>query len=409
MVRVGVIGGGTAGTEAAHEAALTGADVTVIEPSDSHGPPWAYWPDLIRPDPEAGTTKCQWNPSVPPPERTILATALRADPRRVTTDGGARIEFDSVILCTGSAFSPPAFQGSRKSGVYVLDTPWNYASLAGRCASSDSVVVGGEGYRGLVVAARLSSQGRAVRLLASRWRDGPPSSCMLGVIRRAASEGGVILSEGSLARALGQERVEAVIAEGELLKCDTLAYVPERVPKVIPTGAQLGPAGGILVDGFLRTSAEGVLAAGGCAELECRPGVSVPLDGDAGMSGRIAGSNSVGRNIPARGAQIIRVVAFGLRFTSAWFGSTASTHTWTRLDSVNHSWSDRSACTIAFERSTGRVIGIQLVEPAAEGAVLPVMTAGPSLRSLAYGVLGSTDISLLADTARQALRVCPKY
>ena len=409
MVRVGVIGGGTAGAEAAHEAALRGAEVMVVDSSDSHGPPWASWPDLIRPDHEAVTKGCQRNPPVPPPARTMLATALRVDPRRVTTNGGAKIEFDSIVLCTGSAFAPPPFQGSRKSGVHVLDTPWSYSSLAGQCASSDSVVVGGEGYRGLVVAARLSSQGRVVRLLASRWRDGPPSSCMLGVIRRAARERGVSITEGSLSRALGQERVEAVIAERELLKCDTLAYVPERVPRVIPTGAQLGPAGGILVDAFLRTSAEGVLAAGGCAELECRPGASVLLDRDAGTSGRIAGSNSVGGNVPARGAQIIRAVAFGLRFTSAWFGSTSSTRTWSRLDSVNHSWSETSACAIAFERSTGRVIGIQLVEPVAEGAVLPSMAASPSLRSLAYGVLGSTDISLLADTARQALRVCPKY
>lgn len=65
---------------------------------------------------------------------------------------------------------------------------------------------------------------------------------------------------------------------------------------------------------------------------------------------------------------------------------------------------EESACTIAFERSTGRVLGVEAVETAdaVPADVSSVASGSASLRTLAYG--GSSDISLVSETARLGLR-----
>jgi len=169
MVRVGVLGGGTAGVEAAREAAIRGAEVTLIERSEKGDLPWDCWPDLIGRPPKGGARIAR-------PEdccyRTLRATATSAGSRLVTFSTGARHSFDRVVLCTGSAFVPPTLHGVRKSGVHVLDSAEGYACLRDQCASSENVVVCGEGFRGLAVSEGLAAPGRMVHIVATRWRHG---------------------------------------------------------------------------------------------------------------------------------------------------------------------------------------------------------------------------------------------
>ena len=405
MVRVGVLGGGTAGVEAAQEAAISGAEVTLIERSEKADLPWEFWPDLIGRPPRGGAGRAR-------PEdccyQTLRATATSVGSRQVTLSTGARHSFDRVILCTGSAFVPPTLRGVRKSGVHVLDSAEGYACLRDQCASSENVVVCGEGFRGLAVSEGLAAPGRIVHIVATRWRHGTPSGPVLDVIKRSARRTGVILTEGSIAGAFGSGQVEAAVTNGSAIKCEALILIPERTPRVIPTDAIQGPEGGALVDGFLRTTAEGTLAAGGCAEIRNRSGVSTVLDEEPGMSGRVAGSNCVGGKTAVGKSRFLRARAFGLRFATTGLSQDPPSLFGSRFGSVSRS-RDSSACTIVYERLTGRVSSVQLVEPTEEDSLVYIPSvAGESLHSIAYGGLGSSDISLLADTARQGLRVCQR-
>ena len=403
MVKVAVLGGGTAGAEAATEAAERGAEVTIIERLEGPDPPWSLWPSLINSRPGDQSSPSGRTP-FPSSVDVWNATASWAKSCTVTTSQGLKSEFDRLISCTGSTFAPPPFRGSRKRGVRILDTWRSYAGLAESCSSAEDLGVAGEGYRLLAVADALSTRARKMNLMATHWLREAPSPPMLAVLKGAAQSRGLSMSEGTLSRALGSDVLEAVTFNDRVARCDFLAFTPSRVPRVIPTGGQPGPGGGLLVDDHLRTTTEGTFAAGGCAELPDCLGLPAALDVEAGVSGRIAGSNCAGDVAVMRRTRFRHAAAFGLRFAAVGLGARSCSLARIRFETVSHKWDEYSACTILFERQTERVLGIELVEPAqAQTTVLP-LASGFSLRSLAYGGLGSSDISLLSDTARLGLR-----
>jgi NADPH-dependent 2,4-dienoyl-CoA reductase/sulfur reductase-like enzyme len=397
MVRVCVVGGGTAGTEAAREAERCGAEVTLVEKSQGANPPWKSWPDLIgRPtdDRPRGAALA---------DITLTAEALSVGPGFVSATGGREMRFDAVVAATGCTFKPTRLPGHRKDGVFVLDGANKYSDLGRHRGSISRAVVWGEGTRALQVADRLCGSGTKVHLLVSIWRGGGPSAAVASVINQVAAEKGVQMAEGRVDRGLGCGAIEAVLAEGKVISCDTLAVLPPRVPMVPPAEARLGPGGGLLVDEFLVTSSPGLLAAGGCAEVALGSSLPSSLENEAAMSGRVAGANSAGQRIAADLITSQEVTALGLRWrrVGLWGAPPRGFYGPHRI--VSHRWGPASACTIAFEVATGRVLGIEAVELAkASPAGFPQISPGATnLRALAYG--GSSDISLVSDTARLGL------
>ena len=70
------------------------------------------------------------------------------------------------------------------------------------------------------------------------------------------------------------------------------------------------------------------------------------------------------------------------------------------LSTVARRWDESSACEIAFETSTKRVVRVESVErPGPMGLPRLPIPSEMSLQSLAYG-LGSSDITLVSETAR---------
>ena len=399
MSRVCVVGGGTAGLEAAREAGRCGATVTLIETSDVSDPPWRVWPELISsprlPRSASSHLGREFNGSV------IRTGARSAGPGFVTTNDGAKMRFDGVVVATGCGFEPPAIQGLRKKGMHILDRAGEYAELGMSAASSTRVIVYGEGTRGLQVADRLR-RGREVRLIISHWEQGEPSWNIRAAIFRAAGERGLSIGYGAVSRALGAGPLEAAVVDGKVVPCDLLALLPRRLPRAIPMPAQTGRRGGLSVDRYLMTSTAGTFAAGGCAEPPSQYGVDSTLENETGMSGRVAGANAAGRHLAFEGTSPREFRVFGLRWAVAGAGAS-SLQSSPAVGMVSETL-EEAACTIAYERSTGRVLGVETVGSAdSEPSDLsPVASGSASLRTLAYG--GSSDISLVSETARLGLR-----
>ncbi len=394
MSRVCVVGGGTAGAEAAREASGWGAEVTLIEKSETPEPAWKSWPALIG-DPSAG--------EVPPPsaaDRVIIASVASAGPGLVRVDDGRRLQSEAVIVATGSKFAPVRLPGLAKKGAYVLDCSSKYSELGRAAETASKAVILGEGSRALQVADRLCGSGRRVRVLVSGWRSGEPSPLVKKVIESAADKAGVSIARGSVEKLVGSDTVEAVVANGSVLPCDLVGLLPPRIPNPPHADARRGPHGGLLVDQLLVATSPGLLAAGGCAELSSEPGGALALDEVAGMSGRVAGANSAGRRMQVDFMVPHEVTAFGLRWTRSGLALGPSPGTRFPLTIVGRGWRPDSACTIAFDRQTGRVLRIESVRPAVESPEeLPRLAPGRTLlRSLAYE--GSSDISMVSDTAR---------
>jgi NADPH-dependent 2,4-dienoyl-CoA reductase/sulfur reductase-like enzyme len=400
MRQVCVVGWGTAGVEAAREALRCGTEVTVIEKSENPDPPWRSWPDLMSSDHPPRPLHGRARPGSLPV--TLLRTEARsAGPGFVSTREGVRLRFDAIVAATGCSFEPSTLPGQRKLGVHVLDRTGEYAELGRTLESAAKVVVCGEGSRGMQVADH-SCRGRTVLLVISRWQHGEPPWAIRAAIYRAAQERGVLISYGTVSKAVGSGSLEAAVIDGKVTSCDALAVVPLRVPRVIPMQALTGRHGGLAVDRYLMTSAARTFAAGGCAELSCEFAHTATLEDETGMSGRVAGANASGEHLAfwSAGSRVIHT--FGLRWTRA--GAEVGSLSGFPAVGVVSETTDSSACTIAFERTTGRVLGVEAVEsPDSPLSDLSSIASGSaSLKALAYR--SSSDISLISDTARLGLK-----
>ena len=384
--------------QAAAEAARIGADVTVVEKEEAPDLPWGDLPGLVRP---------LYGRPGPPPAlprsaavRVLASQAKSCGPGLVKTSGGD-VRCDRVVLATGSTFEPPAFRGSRKPGVYILDSQRSYQVLGMESGPLRRVVVAGEGGRSLEVADRLAGDGRSILVVVSHWQCGRPSRHVFGAISEAANERNVSIVSGMLAGAAGTERVEAVVVDGGVLPCDSVVFVPHRFPRVPAAGASLGRTGAVLVGRNLEAGAPGTFAAGGCAEVE-GTGPPSTLAGEPSSSGRIAGANCLGEGVSLGPAWSAESLLFGLRWVRMKPRQTGSQRPWDRT-AVRRTGRG-AACEIAFERPSDRVREIEFVSPIDSRVVCEVPPSlDLNLRALAYGGTGSSDISLISETARLGL------
>jgi pyruvate/2-oxoglutarate dehydrogenase complex dihydrolipoamide dehydrogenase (E3) component len=398
VTKVCVVGGGTAGLQAAAEASRLGSEVTVVEKEQAPELPWRDLPDLIRPLP--GSRAPSPMPALPASVRVLTSEARWCEPGLVVSSHGD-VRCDFLVLATGSSFGAPTFRGSRKPGVYLLDSQRSYQDLGREHGSLGRTVIAGEGGRSLEVAERLTGGGRSIRVVVSHWQAGPPSHLVFCHISEAAKERNVSITLGRLTDVVGTGRVEAAVIEGEVSSCDSVVFVPRRLPRVPVTEARLGRTGAVLVRRSLAASVPGTLAAGGCAEVE---GVEPPstLAGEPSSSGRIAGANCLGARVSLGSVSSTEVLLFGLRWirlrarrTSVQLGSDRT--------AIGRN-GEKTACEIVFDRKSGMVAGVEFVGEIGSRVVSEVpSTIDLNLRALAYGGTGSSDISLISETARLGL------
>ena len=396
MTKVGVVGGGTAGLQAAAAASRMGSEVTIVEKEEVPDLPWRDLPDLIQPCGEAG-------PLVPyhfPDSANILTAEARSFRAGLVVTSGGEVRCCCLVLATGSTSEPPPFRGWRKPGVFVLDSQRSYHDLGRESGALGRVVVAGEGRRALEVADRLTGGGRSIRIAVSQWQGGSPSPPVLDAISRAAEERNVSITPGRLTGAVGAGRVEAAVADGEVIPCDTIVFVPRRLPRVPGLQARLGRTGAVLVGRRLMADIEGVFAAGGCAEVE---GAEPPstLAGEPGSSGRIAGANCLGGGLSLGSSWSTESLLFGLRWVRMTSRQPGSRRDLTAVRRTG----EGTACEVAFDRRSGRVARVEFVKAIASGVMGEIpSTLDLNLKELAYGSGGSSDISLVSETARLGLR-----
>jgi NADPH-dependent 2,4-dienoyl-CoA reductase/sulfur reductase-like enzyme len=399
-VRVCVVGAGRAGAEAAREASLRGSKVTLIDSAEEPLPDWTDWPGLIS----RGAAEGRGHRTLPSEADLLLGTRVLAvrQGSAATSNGGA-VSGDSFVIATGSCFDPPVFEGRGKPGVTVLDGPSKYSGLGRELGSVERAVVAGEGVRGMQVAERIAAAGRRVTLVVSFWQRRPPGGPAAEVLFDAARAMGVGVSCGRVGRALGATQLEAALVEGRVVPSDSLAFVPLRVPRVPPTTAALGKRGGVAVGPDMRTSVPSTLSAGGCAELTSGIPPSSTLEEEQRSTGRVSGANASGADlrVPATRRSVCSI--FGLTWTSIGVGLAESRAA--GLAAVSRRWDEWTSCTVVYERGRGVVMGLEVVEDASRPSPsLPSEVSRCTLKSLAYCPLGSSDISVVSETARQGLK-----
>jgi ferredoxin-nitrate reductase len=232
------------------------------------------------------------------------ARALHLGRRRVELADGDELEYERLVLATGSRPWLPPIAGLERAGVHAFRTLRDARRILAAAAQARRAVVIGGGLLGLEAARGLRAHGVEVTVvhpepwLMERQLDQPSAAMLL----RALEALEIDVRLGSVAESVvGAGAVEGVLlADGELLASELVVVAAGVVPEVQlarDAGLEVGRA--IVVDDELRTSQPGVYAVGECVQhRDVVYGLWAPLLEQA----KVAGASLAGVPAAFRGA-----------------------------------------------------------------------------------------------------------
>ncbi|MEO8063469.1 MAG: FAD-dependent oxidoreductase [Pseudomonadota bacterium] len=216
----------------------------------------------------------------------FAAVRVDRERRRVEIADGSAVEYDRLLLATGSHPRRLALPGAELAGIHYLRSFADVDRLRGELAPGRRAVIVGGGYIGLEVAATCREAGLEVTVLeaadrvmnrvvapvvssfyqSEHTRHGVQLLCGVGVAALIAADA----TPGSLEAhqaAVGAQRVAAVrLADGREIPADfVLVAIGVVGTDALAREAGLDCNDGILVDEYCRTSDPHIWAAGDCA------------------------------------------------------------------------------------------------------------------------------------------------
>ena len=303
-----VVGGGAAGMSAASAARRTDGrlEITVLEsgPFPSYGVCGIpYYLSGVVPDAQSLVSY----PAEEFRERRRIDLRLESPVasidlkgRRLTTESGERLDFDGLVLALGARPIVPRVPGIDHPRVVTVRRLEDAIALRACLGDVRHAVVVGAGYVGLEMAESLCESGIQVTVIDRLPRvmstlDLEIAEIVEQEVRRNAE---LILSSPLMAVHARGNELSVETAERSL---DTdlvvLALGVQPQTGLVSGQAEMTSAGALLVDSKMRTSVEGVFAAGDCVALQHRvlkAPAYVPLGPAANKTGRVAGTVAAG-------------------------------------------------------------------------------------------------------------------
>lgn len=265
--------------------------------------------------------------------RTYLgrrADGLDAAAGRLTLDDGTILEYDDLLIATGSSPVRPEIPGVELPGVHSFWTLEQARELASRIRVGSRVALVGAGFiAGTILNALLALQTRlqvvevAPQIL-PRMID--PAAALL--VEAWLGKQGIGVRTGATLTGIQEAAGGALrlaFREGEPLEADQVILATGiRANLAWLEGSGVRANRGILVDQRLRSSLDNVFAAGDVAEgldlVTGRPALHA-IEPTAMEHGRVAGANMAGREVTYRGSLLMNIVdVAGLEIASfgAW-------------------------------------------------------------------------------------------
>ena len=408
-MHVAVVGGSDAGIEAARrcrELAPT-VDVTVLV-ADAYpnlsicGLPYWHsrevpeWPNLAHrrvSDLEATGMRLLL-------DHKVTALGLQSQRLRFTHEGRiGELAFDRLVLGTGAYPVRPPIDGldglGTGDGVHVLHSMPDAFGLdatvgtaVNDAADTATAAIVGAGYVGLEMAEALTSRGLRVVVLEQLPQVLPRTldASLAAPVETHLRQHGVDVRCGATVRAIHRDeagnedcarRSLQVCLEDESLPADLVLVATGVRPATqlaVAAGLDLGAAGAIAVDRQMRTSADGVWAAGDCVHTHHRSletETYLPLGTTAHKQGRVAGENVLGGHIEyagSLGTQAVKIfdlvaAATGLGDREARQQGFDPVTVEVTADDHNRYYPGAAPLTVRLtgDRATGRLLGGQLL------------------------------------------------
>jgi 3-phenylpropionate/trans-cinnamate dioxygenase ferredoxin reductase subunit len=275
-----LIGGGLAAASCASELRKRGAEGSVLLAGREPQPPYERPPlskEYLRGD--ASREDAYVNaPSWYEENDVELLTgcnvmSLDAAGRTATLQGGEEVAFGQALLATGAIVNILRVEGAENEGIHYLRAFGNSDAIRADAEEAGHVVLVGGSYIGTEVAASLRAMGVDCSIVmmedvalsrtfgedAGRW------------FQEKLEANGVNVHAGEELEAFeGDGRVKAVVTKSGLaLECDTVIVgAGVRADAMLAEKAGLEVDNGIVCDAKLRTSAEGIYAAGDCCSYD---------------------------------------------------------------------------------------------------------------------------------------------
>lgn len=258
----------------------------------------------------------------------------------VALDGGETLEFDRLLIATGSRAARPPIPGLAGDGVVNMWTLDDAKAFLEK-PRGETVIVGA-GFIAFTVLDAIVARSEKVSFVEIESQILPRMLDATAAAQMAAhlEARGIAIHTGTSVDAIEDDggRRSLRLGNGERLLADAVVVAAGIQPNTelvagsgITTGA--GPGAGILVDDHLQTSAANVYAAGDVAEGfdlltgEQRVHAIQPTAVD---HGRVAGANMVGSDVTYAGSLTMNILAAqGLEACSFgdWAGDGREVHT----------------------------------------------------------------------------------
>ncbi|MGV3764149.1 nitrite reductase large subunit NirB [Parapedobacter sp.] len=199
--------------------------------------------------------------------------SINRDNKTITSSKGLQIDYDFLVLATGSAAFVPPIPGVDKEGVFPYRTIQDLDRIRAYATQAKKGAVIGGGLLGLEAAKALVDLGIgastviefAPRLMPRQIDESASRTLQTKLDNLGLS----CLLQKSTSQVLGDNRITGLaFADGTQIDVDILiisAGIKPRDELATACGLATGPRGGIIVDENMRTSDPAILAIGECA------------------------------------------------------------------------------------------------------------------------------------------------
>lgn len=311
---------------------------------------------------------------IDPEARTLKVKNLREDKDLVYS-------YDYLVIGTGALATRPPIPGSHLEKIFTLRTLTDGIAIKNTIheeSPSRAVIVGG-GYIGLEMAEAFHERGLQVTIIEMLDHIlGTMDDEICQEVEAELDHHGVKLYKSTTVKSFegSNGKVSKVVTDSASIDTDMVLLstgIKPNTKLAEKAGIKLGVAGAIQADGSMKTSIDGIFAAGDCADVFHRitgKKTYIPLGTTANKQGRVAGE-VIGGRPSVFGGVVGTAVSKIFRLAVARTGLTQREAEKEGLDiatsvvktrSRAHSYPGGSTITVkyVFDRASRRLLGAQM-------------------------------------------------
>jgi NAD(P)H-nitrite reductase large subunit len=244
------------------------------------------------------------------------ATGLDARAGKLTLDDGTALEYDDLLVATGSSAVRAPVAGADGEGVHSFWTLEQARGVVAAIRPGSHVVMVGAGFIAFTILNAILALGAKLTILEiapqilPRMIDRQGASLVEGWLRRHGVDVRAGVTLAAVDQAHGRRRLR--FADGTDLEADVVIMATGiRTNLGWLEGSGIRVNRGVLVDDRMRSSVPNVYAAGDVAEgrdvVTGQPDVHA-IEPTAMEHGRVAGANMAGRDVAYHGSLLMNIV-----------------------------------------------------------------------------------------------------